>query len=174
MNTLTRWLAILSRAFHSGRPPLRPPGAVKEELFVKTCIKCNKCAQVCPYGSIQMAHLEWGEKFGTPLIFPRRTPCYLCMKCPPVCPSGALDPQLRDKTRVHMGVAVIDESKCLAYMGVICRACFERCPIYREAITLKDELYPQVHNDKCVGCGICEYVCPAEEKAITVVSAHAV
>ena len=47
-------------------------------------------AQVCPYGSIEMAHMEQGLLFGTPVIDARKTPCYLCMECPPVCPTGAL------------------------------------------------------------------------------------
>lgn len=156
------------------RAPLRPPGAVSEKEFVQRCIKCNKCAQVCPYGSIKMAHLNWGSRFGTPMIFAREVPCYLCMKCPPVCPSGALDVNLTEKEKVKMGVAVIDTEKCLPYQGIICRACFERCPIYREAITMKDELYPQLHPEKCTGCGICENVCPAEDVAITIKSAHSV
>lgn len=166
-------LKFLSRAIDS-RSPLRPPGAVAEKEFVKRCIKCNKCAQVCPYDSIEMAHLNWGDKFGTPLIFARQVPCYLCMKCPPVCPTGALDNSLTEKEKVKMGVAVIDPQKCLPYQGIICRACFERCPIYRVAITLKDELLPVVHAENCVGCGICENVCPAEETAIKVTSAHEV
>ncbi len=156
------------------RSPLRPPGAIAEADFVKACIKCNQCAQVCPYGSIKMAHIEWGDKFGTPMVFPKQMPCYLCMKCPPVCPSGALDHSLKQKDKVRMGVAVIDESKCLPYQGVICRACFERCPMYRQAIILQDEIYPKVIADKCVGCGICEHVCPAESTAITVKSSHAI
>ena len=117
-------------------------------------------------------HLEWGDKFGTPLIFAREVPCYVCMKCPPVCPSGALDNSVVRKEDVRMGIAVIDQDKCLPYAGIICRACFERCPMYREAITLRDDLYPVVHPEKCIGCGICENVCPAEEVAITVESAH--
>lgn len=160
-------LKFLTRAVHASSP-LRPPGAVAEREFLLRCIKCNKCAQVCPYGSIQMAPLFSGARFGTPEIFARATPCYVCMKCPPVCPTGALDNHLTQKEKVRMGTAVIDTEKCLPYSGVICRACFERCPIYREAITLKDEIYPQVHEDKCLGCGICEHVCPAEEAAITV------
>ncbi|NUO80852.1 4Fe-4S dicluster domain-containing protein [candidate division KSB1 bacterium] len=164
-------LAALLKFFTHARnapAPLRPPGAVLEKEFVQRCIKCNKCAQVCPYGSIQMAHLHWGAGFGTPMIFARDMPCYVCMKCPPVCPTGALDNRLTQKENVRMGTAAIDTEKCLPYSGVICRACFERCPIYREAITLKDEIFPQVHEDKCLGCGICEHVCPAEEAAITV------
>ncbi len=167
-----RFLKNLFIAFRLNRSPLRPPGAVAEAEFVKRCIKCHKCAQVCPYGSIVMAHLEWGVAFGTPMIIPRKTPCYLCMKCPAVCPSGALDKKLNRKERVRMGTAVIHESACLAYNGIICRACFERCPMYREAIVLVDEIYPRVIAEKCVGCGICEHVCPAEEAAITIRSAH--
>ncbi len=166
-------LKFLGRALNA-HSPLRPPGAVAEKEFVKRCIKCNKCAQICPYGSIKMAHLDWGDKFGTPLIFPRAVPCYVCMKCPPVCPSGALDNKLVAKEKVKMGIAFIDADKCLPFQGVICRACFERCPIYREAITLKEELYPEVHADKCIGCGICENVCPAPEAAITIASAHVI
>jgi len=152
------------------RAPLRPPGAVSEKDFNNQCIRCRKCQLVCPHKSIQTAHAEWGVKMGTPIIFPREIPCYLCMKCPEVCPSSALKEM--DKTKVKMGKAVIDKTLCLPYNGVICYACFERCPIYREAITLKDQIYPEVHEDKCVGCGICEHVCLAAEPAITVISEH--
>ncbi len=149
-------------------PLLRPPGARSEEEFLRRCIKCNKCAQVCVYKSIKIQHLDVWRTFGTPVIFPREIPCYLCMACPPVCPTGALDNRLTDKEKVRMGVAVINKDICLPYMGIICRSCFERCPIYREAIILEDERYPVVIEEKCTGCGICEHVCPAEKAAITV------
>ena len=155
-----------------GPPSLRPPGAVPEAEFVRRCLKCNKCAQVCPYGAIHMAHLDAGTRYGTPFIHARDVPCYLCMKCPPVCPTGALDVHLARKEDVRMGVAVIDTATCLAYNGVICRACFEQCPLFREAITLRDEHFPEVHPDRCVGCGICESVCLAEPAAITIRSFH--
>lgn len=148
------------------REPLRPPGAIAEKDFIKVCIKCMKCAQVCPYHSIVIAHLEGGNNMGTPFIYPRKIPCYLCMKCPEVCPSGALKTIKAEE--VKMGLAVIDEDKCLPYNGVICFICFKNCPMFREAIILVDERYPKVVAEKCVGCGICEKVCPAEETAITV------
>ena len=152
------------------RAPLRPPGAVDEKEFQNLCIRCRKCELVCPYQSIQMAHIEWGEKMGTPIISSREVPCYRGMKCPEVSPTGAL--KVVEKEKVNMGKAVIDTTTCLPYIGIICRACFERCPMYREAITLRDEIYPEVHEDKCVGCGICEHVCLADPPAITVVSRH--
>ena len=164
---LLEWLQKLAQWHY----PLRPPGAVPEDEFVNKCIRCRKCEEVCPYDTIQMGHGEWGVKMGTPFIYPREIPCYLCMKCPQVCPTGALEP-ITDKREVKMGVAKIDISTCLPYSGIICRACFERCPIYREAIILKDELYPVVVGEKCVGCGICENVCPNDPPSIIVYSAH--
>ncbi|MCA9732978.1 MAG: 4Fe-4S dicluster domain-containing protein [Deferribacteres bacterium] len=167
-----KWLIQLIEELAEIRSPLRPPGAVHEEEFINRCIRCNKCIQICPYHSIIAAPLSHGKKVSLPVIVPKDIPCYVCMKCPPVCPTGALDNTLVNKQNVAMGLAVINEDLCLPYNGIICRACFERCPIYREAITLKDELYPQVHTDKCTGCGVCESVCPAEETAITIKSNH--
>ena len=68
----------------------------------------------------------------------------------------------------------IDEEKCLPYNGIICRACFENCPIFREAIILEDEFLPKVVAEKCIGCGICENVCPVEGSAIIVYSKEAI
>ena len=154
---------------------LRPPGALQEDEFIDRCIKCNKCGQVCPFDSVKVLQTEAGIKnFGTPVIEARRIPCYVCMKCPPVCPTGALDNSLEEKENIRMGKAKLNEQTCLPYKGIICRACFENCPIFREAIILEDEMYPKVIEDKCVGCGICEHVCPVEGSAIIVESANTV
>jgi MauM/NapG family ferredoxin protein len=150
-------------------PPLRPPGALPEREFLATCIRCGKCAQVCPYGSIRIAGLQDGFLLmGTPVIRPRRAPCYLCMKCPAVCPSGALKRTLKDKEAVRMGIAEIGKKKCLAWEGTLCRSCYDDCPLYNEALTMDAELRPVVNGKKCVGCGVCENVCPVEDGAIVV------
>jgi MauM/NapG family ferredoxin protein len=150
-------------------PVLRPPGALPEQEFLARCIRCGKCAQVCPYGSIKTASLLDGLKeMGTPIIKARETPCYLCMKCPPVCPSGALKRSLATKEEVKIGEAVIDKKICLAWQDTLCRTCYNDCPIFDEAITMDAKLRPVVHEKKCTGCGICEKVCPVEEAAIVV------
>lgn len=149
--------------------PLRPPGAVAEERFPATCLRCGKCAQACPFGTIVLGGLFDGlEHMGTPIIHPRTTPCYLCLKCPPVCPSGALRRTLRRQEEVGMGTAVIDSTLCLAWQGTLCRSCYDDCPIFDGALRMDDQLQPVVDSARCVGCGICEHVCPAEPAAIRV------
>ncbi|MBI5213684.1 MAG: 4Fe-4S dicluster domain-containing protein [Nitrospirae bacterium] len=151
------------------RKLLRPPGALSEIDFIAKCIRCGKCTQVCPYRSIRIASLMDGLTImGTPFIKAREIPCYLCMKCPPVCPSGALDRNLKHKKDVRMGAALINRKECLAWQGTICRSCYQSCPIFDEAIRLDSELRPFIDKKKCVGCGICENVCPVEPAAIIV------
>ncbi len=45
-------------------------------------------------------------------------------------------------------------------------------PFQGRAISQAIELIPVVHGAKCVGCGICQKVCPTDEEAIRVVRAE--
>lgn len=161
--SLWRWLRAMA-----ARPPLRPPGAVRESEFVALCLRCNRCIAVCAYRALKPAGWEHAAAAGTPVCVPQEMPCYLCMLCPPVCPSGALAP-LRDRRDVRMGRAEVNQDTCYAFQGILCRTCIDECPLAYEAIVADAQLHPKV-TDKCVGCGICERVCPASEVAIRVVS----
>jgi len=151
------------------KKPLRPPGALPERDFLARCLRCGKCAQVCPFQSIRIAGLLDGlEQMGTPFIKPREKPCWLCMKCTAACPSGALDRKVKAKEIVRMGLAKIDNKTCLAWQGTLCRSCYDECPIFNEALIMDAELRPVVNDKKCTGCGICESVCPVDQAAIVV------
>ena len=93
------------------------------------------------------------------------------MKCPPVCPSGALDPLITDMHRAGMGRAYILRDRCHNYTdGTICMTCYDRCPLRGKAVVLSGGITPAV-TTACVGCGVCEYVCPV--KAVEVLPASA-
>ncbi len=146
--------------------PLRPPGAVAEKEFLRRCVRCGKCVHACPWQAVHLAG-GWGKTRNTPVIVPRHTPCWLCMKCPPACPTGALDASVTSMEKANMGRAVMMKEQCLNYKGgTMCWTCYDRCPLRGKAIILEDGVIPAI-TDACVGCGVCEYVCP--EKAITTV-----
>jgi ferredoxin-type protein NapG len=159
---------------------LRPPGAVEEKRFMELCIRCARCIEVCPYDSIKRADLLERLQIGTPYIFADERACYLCMKCPSICPTGALDNKLFEPEKVKMGVAVIDQSKCLNYLYVkeeeglintgkaqICSTCYNVCPLQDKAILMEKYILPVI-TDKCTGCGICVEKCPTEVKSVNI------
>ncbi|NPA15614.1 MAG: 4Fe-4S dicluster domain-containing protein [Deferribacteres bacterium] len=149
-----------------GRNRLRPPGAVSEEIFAGKCIRCGRCAEVCPYRCVYMLDIRWGVWAGTPLIFVDENPCYLCMKCVEVCPTGTLMKIKQTETR--MGLAVINKRYCVTWLEqALCRSCYNACPFKDVAIKL-ERLKPVVVDDKCVGCGLCVHACPMNPKAINV------
>lgn len=163
---------------------LRPPGAIKEEDFLKTCIKCGLCVLACPYDTLLLAKPGDNKPLGTPFFTPRDIPCYMCpdIPCVPVCPTGALDESSvttngsLDINVADMGLAVIDDENCIAFWGIQCDACYRACPLLGEAISVvyeKNErtgkhafLKPVVHPNVCTGCGLCEKACVTEKASI--------
>lgn len=151
------------------RTRLRPPGAIEESEFVRTCVRCGSCADVCPARAIFLAHDEEGPGADTPYIDASEAACVVCegIQCTHVCPSGALQP-LTDPSLIRMGVAEVYEPLCVRTEGQACVECVEKCPLGSEAIGFNGDGPPEVITHGCVGCGVCQLVCPTTPKAITV------
>ena len=151
---------------------MRPPGALAEERFLGSCVRCFKCGNICPNSAIRFMGPEYGPAaMDTPYILPREQACMLCMKCTQVCPTDALQKIADDPreilARVRMGKAVVDENLCYSYNGRTCGVCYRACP-YPD-VALKVKLFEQpVVLDKCVGCGLCERVCIHIPQAIRI------
>ena len=143
---------------------VRPPGALHEPDFMARCQRCNRCLDACTPEAITLAHPGDGlGTIGTPVLNVNK--CIWCMECIRACPSGALSKI--PKTEVHVGVAVIDKSKCLAWLKTKrCNDCEKACR-ERKAVAMKERRYPEIVADKCNGCAICVRRCPAEG-AITI------
>jgi len=153
------WAGYASKA-KSSPLTLRPPAALKEDDFLRTCIKCGLCSEACynrpsnidketgkPRGrTLKMAKAEDNVTIGTPFFTPRDVPCYMCedIPCVPVCPTEALDPLLvtndkneLDPNMMDMGIAVVDQNSCIAFWGIQCDACYRACPLLDVAISLE-------------------------------------
>ncbi len=163
---------------------VQPPGARDNHLFEK-CIRCGECSRACPTNAIQPATVEAGlTGIWTPVLNMRLGYCdYSCNACGQVCPVQAIPPlPLPEKRLAVLGHAAIDQNRCIAWaQHKPCIVCEEMCPVPDKAIALEIPMVdsavqvspklrvPRVLQDKCIGCGICEYRCPVEgESAIRV------
>jgi len=148
---------------------LRPPGAVPEDRFAGLCIRCNNCTHACP---TKIIHPDTGHEaglagFAAPIIKFDRDYKYCletCNACTQVCPTGALTAlPLEKKNKYLIGEALVDNNVCLTALGKKeCDACEQACPYDAVKITWDEDQYNAypVVNDKCIGCGACEVVCP--------------
>lgn len=159
---------------------IRPPGA-RLTNFTSKCMRCGECVRVCPTQGLQPSLLEGGwQNIYTPRLVPRLGYCsFTCTACIETCPTGAIPPlTLQEKQSTPIGLASINTDRCLPWAyNTICSVCEEMCPLAEKAISLIEEEIlaedgsmiilhkPVVNRELCIGCGICEYHCPAGGEA---------
>lgn len=143
---------------------LRPPGSLGEAEFLASCIRCTRCADACEKRCILLLGPEAGRHQGTPYIMPVERACNLCLACGKACPAGAILP-LEEAGKAEMGLAVVDERLCVSHAGTgVCGACFTACPLRGKAITQGMRNAPEIHEDQCTGCGLCEEFCIVDDR----------
>lgn len=147
--------------------PITPPGSVSQKHFQEHCTSCHLCVSKCPSHVLKPAFMEYGlEGMMQPTVYFEKGFCnFDCTVCGDVCPNGAIKPLIVEKKHLtQMGYVVFIEENCIVYTdGTSCGACSEHCPTQAIAmVPFKDGLtIPHVNTEICVGCGGCEYVCPA-------------
>ncbi|MFA5657155.1 MAG: 4Fe-4S dicluster domain-containing protein [Dysgonamonadaceae bacterium] len=147
--------------------PIAPPGVQNIERLLQRCISCHLCVTKCPSHVIKPALFEYGLGgiMQPKLYFDHGFCSYDCTVCGDVCPTGAILPLTKDeKHHTQMGQVNFIIENCIVYYDeTSCGACSEHCPTqavsmipYKGSLTI-----PHIEPSICVGCGGCEYVCPA-------------
>lgn len=156
-----------SNQSYTRQHPLTPPGSVSLAHFQQNCTSCHLCVSKCPSHVLKPAFMEYGlAGMMQPTVYFEKGFCnYDCTVCGDVCPNGAIQQlTIEQKHRTQMGKVVFIEENCIVHLdGTNCGACSEHCPTqalsmvpYKNGLTI-----PHVDTSICVGCGGCEYVCPA-------------
>ena len=161
--------------------PLVPPGALSLANLEKRCTGCQLCISECPNQvlrpSSDLLHLL------QPVMSYERGYCRPeCNRCSQVCPAGAIKPIEKEvKASTQIGHAVWIKKNCVPLTdGVECGNCARHCPtgaIEMVPSNPDDEespYVPAVNESRCIGCGACEYLCPARPFSAIYVEGHEV
>lgn len=151
-----------------------PPGVTSRQSFHKNCTSCMLCVSNCPAKVLKASTTEYGIlHILQPTMDYEKSHCqYNCTRCTQLCPTGALSPLTKaEKKETPIGTAVYMPGNCnIVRFGTECGKCIENCPAGAiGTIIYKGRKIPDVNTGQCIGCGACEYICPAKPvKAIWV------
>lgn len=158
---------------------ITPPGSFSAKNMQTHCTACQLCVSACPN---QVLRPSTGLlTLMQPMMSYERGYCRPeCNRCSQVCPAGAIKPiALEEKSSTQIGHAVWIKKNCIPVTdGVECGNCERHCPtgaIEMEPLDPDDEMsvmIPTVNEAKCIGCGACENLCPANPFSAIYVEGH--
>ena len=158
-----------------------PPGSQSVKNLEQRCVGCQLCISKCPNGVLRPSSDP--ARFMQPeMNFDRGFCRPECTRCSKVCPAGAIQPITKaEKSSTQIGHAVWRRKYCVPLTdNVDCGNCARHCPVGAIQMVPSDPNddtsieIPVVNTEKCIGCGSCEYVCPARPHAAIYVEGHEV
>ena len=161
--------------------PIMPPGARSKQNFEQRCTGCQLCISECPNEVLRPSADLW--HLMQPTMSYERGYCRPeCNRCSEVCPAGAILPlKHEDKASTQIGHAVWIKKNCIPLTdGVECGNCARHCPVGAIEMVPSDPddeaspYVPAVNENRCIGCGACENLCPARPFSAIYVEGHEV
>lgn len=148
--------------------PVVPPGAKGLKNFSQHCTACGLCISACPNDvlrpsngllSLMQPEMSYERGYCRPE----------CTVCSDVCPTNAISLLSKeDKSATKIGTAVWIYNNCVVLTDdVECGNCARHCPnnaiemVFSDTNNPKSRKVPIVNEERCIGCGACENLCPA-------------
>lgn len=177
---------------------IAPPGSLSVRHLRSQCIACQLCIDACPNDVLRPSNSL--DRLMQPEVSYERGYCRPeCNRCSQVCPTGAIQPiAVEARTAIQVGHAVWDRDLCIPVRdGKACGLCARKCPaqaiqmvplvqgVHRDGRRWLDAdnneiprekalLIPVVDEEKCIGCGACENLCPSRPLSAIHVEGHEV
>lgn len=177
---------------------ITPPGSVSKRNMAEHCTSCQLCVNSCPNDVLRPSSSL--DRFMQPEVSYERGYCRPeCTRCSDVCPTGAIKPvTVEQRTAIQVGHAVWVKDNCVPVAdGIPCGNCARHCPAQaiqmvplqagvhqdgrrwldadnKEIPREKVLLIPVVNEEKCIGCGACENLCPSRPFSAIYVEGHEV
>ena len=143
--------------------PVKPAGSRSLKHFSAHCTACQLCVSACPGHVLRPSH-DLLTLMQPEMGFERGYCQEDCVRCSEVCPAGAIERITADERQAtQIGHAVWIKENCVVLTDhVSCGNCAKHCPVHAIMMVETEEgTVPAVDETRCIGCGKCEYVCPA-------------
>ena len=175
-------LAEIERAAKPERQTrLVPAGSLSLKNFADHCTACQLCVSVCP-DQVLRPSTSLMTLMQPEMSYERGYCRPECTKCSDVCPAGAIRPiSVEEKSSTQIGHAVVCLDNCVVNTDeVSCGNCARHCPAGAISMVRKNPddpkslRIPVVNEERCIGCGACENLCPARPFTAIHVEGHEV
>ena len=179
------------------RHRITPPGSVSARNLQAHCTACQLCIDQCPNDVLRPSQSL--QNFMQPEVSFERGYCRPeCNRCSQVCPTGAIKPlTVEERSSTQVGHAVWVRQNCIAATEMKqCGNCARHCPTGAIQMVPEGEglrqnergrwvdrngepvdlsqtpIIPVVNEEKCIGCGACENLCPVRPYSAIYVEGH--
>lgn len=161
------------------KTPVTPAGSKSLKNMYDKCVACQLCIAGCPNNVLRPSSSF--DHFMQPEMSFERGHCRPeCTHCSEVCPAGAIEKiSVAEKSSIQVGHAVWNKDLCIRVTkGVECKGCANHCPVGAISYVPLDPddpdsiMIPAVNEERCIGCGACENLCPVRPESAIHVEGH--